>query len=250
MMYLRSQKPLKMYDAREVLEASVMAQRINGEYLKESKTKYHKEGEQPTEWIVTKLANKSIVYAHLLGNCRDEKDAKFVKNLDMTITEDDKQIVNEIHGHYQGKLFSAMGGQLDQYTENIWKVLDKEEVSAQEVGLLVSTPSAYYRDLAKEKLEEVITSQCNDEYVGSVGDKIEGTVKLVNVFYSKNYESYIYTGIYNDKFLVNFWNGNALGEKDNVLNIKGKIKRLGKSKIYQGAWETSLNYVKAVDGGE
>ena len=75
-------------------------------------------------------------------------------------------------------------------------------------------------------------------------------VKLVNVFYSKNYESYIYTGIYNDKFLVNFWNGNALGEKDNVLNIKGKIKRLGKSKIYQGAWETSLNYVKAVDGGE
>ena len=116
--------------------------------------------------------------------------------------------------------------------------------------MLVSTPSAYYRDLAKEDLEEVITSECADEYVGSVGDKIEGNVKLVNVFYSKNYESYIYTGIYNDKFLVNFWNGNDLGEKDDVINIKAKIKRLGKSKIYQGAWETSLNYVKVIDGGE
>ena len=64
----------------------------------------------------------------------------------------------------------------------------------QEVGLLVSTPSAYYRDLAKESLEDIITSECADEYIGSVKDSIEGTVKLVNVFYSKNYESYIYTG--------------------------------------------------------
>ena len=95
--------------------------------------------------------------------------------------------------------------------------------------------------------EDTVLENCANEYIGSVSDKIEGSVKIINAMYSTNYEAYIYTGIYEGKFLVNFWNGKELAKKDETINIKAKIKRLGLSKFYNGAWETSLNYVRKVD---
>lgn len=243
-MYFKT-KPKQMYNTQQVLEASVMAQRINGEYLKEKETKYT-EVDGVTEYVVTKLDNKSIVYAYLLGKGRDEKDNKFIDTLTLEVTEADKQEVKDIHDHYEGKLFSAMGGQLDSYTENIWKVLDKEEVSALEVGLIASTPSAYERDIAKEGVEDKITSVCVDEYIGSKGDKIEGSVEIVNAIFSKNYNAFIYTGIYEGKFLVNFWNNEELAKQGDTIKIKARIKRLAESKFYNKVWETQLNYVKKI----
>ena len=243
-------KPKKMYDTNLVLQAACAAQRLNGEYLKEDQTKYVKEGMGATTYKVTKASNKSLVYFLVTGlpSYGHHKELhKFLEKVKIEITMEDKCLAEDIKLHYQGKLFEALGGQLNDYVENIWKTLDTEEVPAYGVGLLTSTPSAYARDIKKEVLEDDVLENCTHEYIGSVGDKIEGDVELINVFYSRNYSSYIYTGIYNDKFLVNFWNGKELGKRKDVINIKAKIKRLGISKHYKGAWETSLNYVKKVE---
>ena len=244
-------KPTKTYNTELVLQASVAAQRFNGAYVKEDETKYHKPNHQPTKWIVTKASNKSLVYFLVTGELPSygyhPQRHDFLNSIKIEITMDDKCLAEDIKLHFQGKLFEALGGKLNEYVENIWKTLDTEQVPAYGVGLLCSTPSAYYRDLNKENIEDTVLENCANEYIGSTGDKIEGSVKIINAFYSKNYESYIYTGIYENKFLVNFWNGNELAKNNETINIKAKIKRLGLSKFYNGAWETSLNYVKKVD---
>ena len=244
-------KPTKMYNTELVLQAACAAQRFNGAYVKEDETKFHKPNHQPTKWIVTKASNKSLVYFLVTGNLpsygHHPQRYDFLENCNIKITMDDKCLAEDIKLHFQGKLFEALGGKLNEYVENIWKTLDTEEVPAYGVGLLCSTPSAYERDAKKEIIEDTVLENCANEYIGSVNDKIEGSVKLINVFYSKNYESFIYTGIYENKFLVNFWNGKELGETNEVIDIKAKIKRLGLSKFYKGAWETSLNYVKKID---
>ena len=102
------------------------------------------------------------------------------------------------------------------------------------------------RDLKNEKLEDSISGTCINEYIGSVGDKIEGQAEIINSFYAKNYESYVFTAIYDNKFLVNFWNKEEIGSIGDTFTIKARIKRLAKSKQYTGAWETQLNYVKKV----
>ena len=252
MMYYKANgmKQTKTYNTELVLQASVAAQRFNGEYLKQDNTKYVKEGMGNTTYKVTKASNKSLVYFLVTGlpSYGHHKELyKFLEKVNIEITMEDKCLAEDIKLHFQGKLFEALGGKLNEYVENIWKTLDTEEVPAYGVGLLCSTPSAYDRDLNKENVEDTVLENCTNEYIGSIGDTIEGSVKLINVFYSKNYESYIYTGIYENKFLVNFWNGKELGETNDVIDVKAKIKRLGLSKFYKGAWETSLNYVKKVE---
>ena len=252
-MYLKTNnmKPKKMYNTDLVLQAACAAQRFNGVYIKEDETKFHKPDREPTKWKVTKASNKTLVYFLVTGELPSyayhPQRHDFLENCKIKITMDDKCLAEDIKLHYQGKLFEALGGGLNEYVESIWKTLDTEEISALGVGLLTSTPSAYIRDIKKEKVEDDVLANCTHEYIGSVGDKIEGDVELINVFYSKNYSSYIYIGIYNDKFLVNFWNGKELGERNDIISIKAKIKRLGISKHYKGAWETSLNYVKKVE---
>jgi len=252
-------KPKVMYDTQLVLEASVAANRFNGEYVKENETRYNKDthgdvmynNEHATKWVVDRIKNKSLVYFLVTNKLPDPKwnkeENEFLQTVKIKITDADVQVAKDIKLHFQGKLFEALGGNLNEYVENIWKTLDTEQVSAREIGLLVSTPSAYYRDANKESIENTVLENCVNEYIGSVGDKIEGSVKVINAMYSTNYEAYIYTGIYDGKFLVNFWNGKELAKKDETINIKAKIKRLGLSKFYKGAWETSLNYVRKVD---
>jgi len=253
MMYYKANamKQTKTYNTDLVLQAACAAQHINGSYVKEDQTKYHKPDHQPTKWIVTKASNKSLVYFLVTGNlpsyAHHPQRYDFLQACKIEITMEDKCLAEDIKSHFQGKIFEALGGQLNEYVENIWQTLDKEEVPAFGVGLLCSTPSAYYRDAKQEVIEDTVLENCANEYIGSIGDKIEGSVKLINAFYSKNYESFIYTGIYENKFLVNFWNGKELGETNDVIDIKAKVKRLGLSKFYKGAWETSLNYVKKVE---
>ena len=115
-----------------------------------------------------------------------------------------------------------------------------------EVGLIASIPSAYNRDVKKESIEDRVLSECKDQYIGSVKDSVEGSVEVLSGVYSMNYGSYIYSGIFNEKFLVSFWNGKKLAEQGDIISIKGKVKRLTTSRFYQGAWETQLNYVKRI----
>jgi hypothetical protein len=247
-------RPMRTYSTQAVLEASVAANRFNGAYIKQNKTKYIKDenDNDTTKYIVEMACNKSLVYFLLNKKLPDVKYHKeenaYLSNIQniLKVTDADKETANDIKDHFQSKLFQALGGKLDEYTDQIWKVLDTEEVTAREVGLLTSTPSAYNRDLNKEVVEDTVLERCADEYVGSKGEKIEGPVELVNVIYSSRFESYIYTGIYKDKFLVSFWNGVELGKKGETINLKARIKKLALSRFYNGAWETQLNYVKKV----
>jgi hypothetical protein len=251
-MYLNvnDQKVTKEHDTTLVLEAAVAANRFNKGYVKDDITKYHKPDHQPTKWIVETASNKSLVYFLITNKLpsygHHPQRYDYLENCKIEITMEDRCLARDIKAHYQGKLFQAMGGQLGEYVESIWKTLDTEKVSAREIGLICSTPSAYNRDLKNEKLEDSISGTCINEYIGSVGDKIEGQAEIINSFYAKNYESYVFTAIYDNKFLVNFWNKEEIGSIGDTFTIKARIKRLAKSKQYTGAWETQLNYVKKV----
>ncbi len=237
----KGKKPEDKYTTIEMLEASVAVNRFNKGYVKDDV--------RDTEQKVTKVRNRNLILS-LLGEDRlgtyGELWAWDKIKTKLSITDKDKKIASDIVSHYEGKLFSAMGGKLDQYSESIWKVLGKEKCNIMEIGLIASIPSAYNRDVKKESIEDRVLSECKDQYIGSVKDSVEGSVEVLSAVYSMNYGSYIYSGIYDEKFLVSFWNGKKLAEQGDIISIKGKIKRLTTSRFYQGAWETQLNYVKRI----
>jgi len=242
-MYRTNKKPEEKYSVIDVLKASVAVNNFNKGYIKDD-VKLPEDNFQ-----VSKIRNRNLVLALLGENRLNSYGEQWEKKLiNLTVTDKDIKTADDIVNHYEGKLFSAMGGKLDQYSESIWKVIGKEKCSIMEIGLIASIPSAYLRDVKKESIEDRVLSECKDEYIGSVKDKVEGSVELLSSVYSRNYDSYIYSGIFNEKFLVTFWNGKKIADKGETVNIKAKIKRLTESRFYPNAWETQLNYVKRTDG--
>lgn len=236
----KGKKPEDKYSTIELLEASVAVNRFNKGYEKD-------DVRNPEDHTVKKVRNRNLILA-LLGEDRLGTYGELwawdkIKNK-LSITDKDKKTAEDIVSHYEGKLFSAMGGKLDGYSDSIWKVVGKEKCNIMEVGLIASIPSAYLRDVKKESIEDRVLSECKDEYIGSIKDKVEGDIEILSSVYSMNYGSYIYSGIYNKEFLVTFWNGNKLAEAGQTISVKAKVKRLAKSRFYPGAWETQLNYVK------
>lgn len=214
------------YSIEEVWAAVAAADRINGNAFYgpnslsiESGTKY----------------NKTIAL-ELLGSSNQN------------ITAEDRELGIKLSEHFSGLLFTALSGPIhNNFIANVTKIIGKKLVTTGDIAYLAPLVRSYYRDLEresnKEEQQKLITTSSN---IGDVGDRVQMVIRLLDSFYSRNYNIYIYTAT-DEKNLIKFTSakGDETFRVGDTIDIKASIKK-HQTNIKTGICETWLTRVKRI----
>lgn len=240
-------KQKQVFKFKDVIIASVVADRVNKGYIKESAYRYDNEAEN---YVPTSIANKNLMREMLMPGTAIRDEINALKMTPISANNKDFKIADNICEYIEGLALKALTDELHGYEKNIYNIYENDEVTSFDFGILASFPSSFKRANKKESLDLKINKLCGDNgYIGKVGDKVKVTVNIVNHVYSKNYSSHIYTGITSENNLVAFWSQKdttELGKIGSTINVTAKVKRTSESRFYPGIKETTLNFVKKI----
>jgi hypothetical protein len=219
--------PLKTVPIQDALAIAVAAQRINGNYIKD--TRRFSEPENKTQF-----SNKEIVRFFFDFHAPTD----YVKP---TLTAQDYEEVAEIHKWMKRYVMLGLAD-LDNFKRDIINAVAENNVPVTRLGLIAFVPEFVKRDKHETGLTKEIRIEYRDsQYLGKEKDIVEGVIKILDKRYSEHWESYNYTAVI-DGNLVSFMNKFPY-DVGRMLRVKGKVKAQTKNKLFS-ANETRLNYVK------
>jgi len=208
-----------MFTADHVWALAVVADRVNGGYLKED------------EWLPNAVppcrgrqANKLMVKQWLREGANPTTEADIEKG-------------REVRNYFNGFLLKQISGKINEFEQQALRIAQMDEFTGKnllEFAIVSCLPSVMIRDQSRNELAREV--RASTQLQGAVGDKIQGEIEVVKCYYSKDYDKYRVTAKLVDSF-VDFWYNSNL-EAGQKLSIKAKIKSV------RGDNTTQLNFVK------
>jgi hypothetical protein len=172
---------------------------------------------------------------------------KFLENPD-TITAADRVEGQKLADHFAGLLFRSLSGNIRSgFLEQIAKTVAMESVGRYEVACMAALPKTYRGDLEREaKNARMATLGAQSAYLGSEGDKLTLKVKVLETFYSQNYNSHIITAV-SDSNIIKFFTTKSVENfpVNGDITVQGRVKRHSVNDR-TSAKETWLTRVKIV----
>lgn len=222
----------RMIPTVDIFAAACAAQRINGQYVKETHAIYENgspflpDGSDAPFKIVK--ANKVMVREWLANN-------------DMSsVTEEDRSDAEAVRGYWQLKLFNILNGTANDYEKVAVESASAESIEShdhQKIGIIASLPQAYANGVLRDKRLEIRQDAAAIScHFGRVGDAVSGKIRIIDCVYSQNWLCYYVTGQLDGNMVMFSFKDRV--DTDKVFNIKGKIKKHRDENI------TQLNYVK------
>ena len=211
----RRVREIVKFNTNEAFAAACAAQRVNGEYLKQS--------EHDEEGDLKRHANKHLIRYFLDGTFQ--------------ILDQDRKQAKLVIKHFQGLTFKILQGKfLNDFENTAMACANSEEVGAYELAVISSLPSSFKRAMNRANIDARIRDTVG--YVGNVGDKTELSVEVARSYYSDQWNTWYITCITNDNKNVRFSYKTdiAVGR---VLDICGKIKEHREN-------STKLTHVKEI----
>ena len=205
-----------MFTADQVWALAVIADRINGGYLKEPVYSRNLD-------VVEKQPNKVMVKQWL-------REGAFAM-----ITDADIEQGRTIRHYFNGLLLKELSGKINDFERQALKIAQKDEFTGRDMldfAVVSCLPAAMLRDQSRKELDSEIRS--STQLDGAVGDRVQGELEVVGSRYSKEYNKYRITGRMGESY-VDFWFTKDL---TGFVGIKGRIKAL------RGDKTTQLNFVK------
>lgn len=226
----------KEYDVQTVLELSCAAQRINKDYLKETRTIYDDEGNP----LYAQHTNRNLVQ-YTLGDLTWHNTDPKTCITKLPVLEEDRLLAAEIQQYFRRLLFSAVKGD-NEFQTTVNGILESGRVKANELGFVVCLPSVYKRDYARNQLEKRVRT-LDKGYLGDVGTVLtDKDAEIVESTRSKNFEAFNIHAIIDNKMAS--WMSKTDLKHGACVIVKAKIKE--HSNHYKhGNHVTRLNYVKA-----
>jgi len=225
-----------VFPVQRILELACAAQRVNGEYVKESIAVYSSDD----MYMYSKQTNKILMLVTVDPTIwtADPKD----KPPALTVLPEDVAHATEVRNHFKRFLFGAIEGTNDFQT-SINAILSNETIKAKEFGYVACLPSVYVRDKAHLQVKRA-ARHAEEGYLGEVGSQlIDLDCEILESVKSKNFEGYNISAIINSK-MVSWLNKTELKIGPCVI-VKAKVKDHSKHWKHQND-VTRLNYVKAV----
>jgi hypothetical protein len=226
------------YPVQKILELACAAQRINGEYNKETTPVYSDD----FKIMGYKFSNKALMLRAV------EDDSRIVPGDHVPsvifANEEDKSLTDEIRSYYRRLMFNVMADPNNTFQQEILSLLNTEMMPGNKFGFIACLPSVYYRDRKRNDMTRTLR-ECDNLYLSDVDSKIfDVQAKIVDCTRSKNFDAFNITAIIDNKVVSWF-------SKKVIDNPEVKIK-LAKVKAHQQHWiskkaETRLNYVKVVE---
>ena len=208
-----------MFTADHVWALAVVADRINGGYLKE------------TEWLENAVPP-------CMGREANKKMVKqWLREGSNPTTKADVEKGREIRNYFNGFLLKQISGKINDFEQQALRIAQIDEFTGKnmlEFAVVSCLPSVMIRDQSRNELAREV--RASTQLQGAVGDKIQGEIEVVKCYYSKDYDKFRVTAKLVDSF-VDFWYNSNL-EAGQKLSIKAKIKSV------RGDNTTQLNFVK------
>jgi hypothetical protein len=169
-----------MFSGIDVFAAACAAQRINGEYLKEPS--YVMDDDYKV--ISTREANKVLMRKILI----DQPELA---------TDEDRARADEIRQYFQCKLMEVLTERANDFTRTAMELGGREQFAANDwLGLatVACLPQSYVRGLERDKRDEVKQEAVyTSQHFGKVGDKINGTLTVLESRYSEKWATHYVT---------------------------------------------------------
>lgn len=222
----------RMIPTEDVFAMACAAQRMNGQYVKETHTLY----ENDSPWLpdgseapfrVIK-ANKVLLREWIASNNLAE------------VTDGDRSEARAVQAYWQLKLFNVLNETANDYEKAAVASAGAETIDSYDhksIGIIASLPQAYERGMARDqRLEARQDAAAISQHFGRVGDAVTGQVRIIDCVYSQNWLCYYITGQFNGNMIMfSFKDKVDVGQ---IFNIKGKVKKHRDENV------TQLNYVK------
>lgn len=221
----------KEYDLQAALELAVVAQRVNGAYLKDSEAISNPDGTAIVEW---KHKNKDLIQ-YALGVYKWQGSPALP---DMTVTDEDRRLVADIRQYFKKLAFRVMAEPDNKFQQDLLVLLNKPTVSSKQFGVVACLPSTYLRDKKQTELKKAF----RDEVLGSIGSSIADLDgEILGIKYSEQYSCWNVTAQIDN--CIASWMSSKQLEVGPCVLIKAKVKGHGVHWLYKKA-ESRLNYVK------
>jgi hypothetical protein len=226
---------MKEFPTQQVLELACAAQRVNGNYIKESVNVFAEDN----AYMYTNHTNKMMMLCTVNPSnwTADPKDAP----MPLKILPEDTLLSEEIKRHFRKFMFSAIEGENDFQT-NINTILSGDTVKVNQFGYVACLPSVYVRDLAQNKVKKA-ARQVEEGHLADIGTQLKDLdAEIISSVKSKNFEGYNIDAIINNR-MASWLNKTNLNLGACVI-VKAKVKDHSKHWKH-GNDVTRLNYVKA-----
>lgn len=235
------------YPLRDVMAASVMAYRLNGdEYITNTVSEY----DSDDNYVVRKHTNKHLML-YTITDATVPNTLKMSVNegsfwFDSVADEEDYEVADEIISYYQGLMLKAIGKSINEFEQKVLNLVKADKIAANEFGIVASLPKSYFRSLERDRVEAEQRLLSDDsQYVGKVGDTVEVNIDVLRCNYIQKLNCHVVNARAGNDLIV-FFTSNADAFTDMKSgDIKGRVKRHQTSN-YHGGKETVLNYVKVI----
>ena len=226
---------VKEFPTKQVLELACAAQRINGEYLKESTSVFADDG----VFVYSKTPNKILMFVTLdpMAWTADPKQAP----MPLKITKEDTELADEILAFYKRLMFAAIEGS-NEFLTSINSLLAGDSIKLNQFGYIACLPSVYLRDRMHTNVKRA-ARKSEEGFLGEAGARLEDLdCEILEVVKSKNFDGYNVYAIIQNKMVS--WVSQKELKLGPCVVVKAKIKAQSKHWKH-GTDETRLHYVKA-----
>lgn len=199
----RYQKPVLNIPAENVWGAAVMAQRINGAYVKVSVL-------SEADKTENKLSNRQLVESLMVDPS--------------LITEEDMEQGKKVRAFYQALTFKILQGKhLTDFDNTAMLLADRDIItSTYDVAVIASLPSCYERGVERQLTEQRVNFATGG-FINKAGDKVKLEIEVIKCTYSHSYNVFFVTGITEQDQPVFFSYKEKVPTGD-TMNIFGTVK--------------------------
>jgi hypothetical protein len=220
----------------DLLALAIIAQRINGEYLKRGGasdfvTKIE-DGEEVQRYERVKSSNRFVI--------------ETVQQIDPNIITDELRAEAEamLHSLEMDFMFKVLGDNMNDFESSIHQFIsDVDDFEPRmHIGVVAYLPAYIERE---NKQKELTERSIGSAYLGNKGEAITANIEIINKRQATAWAGWNVNAITTDGDRVSFFT-----TKDDLANKKGVFKIAAKIKDCGNVWqdpdikETRLNYVK------
>lgn len=198
------------YSVDTVWAAACAAQRVNGEYIKESRNTYAEDGTV----VKTQRRNRDIM-------------TEFLTTPD-SITAEDREQGAKVRSYLQNDLtFRALKGRLNEFDQATSKVLAVEDqfdsvLHRYELAIVACLPASAARSEKRESADERVKF-ARGGLIGQPGAKVQTQVEVLSAVYSNNYNCWFIKGLTDQDQPVFFSYREGMGS-GTYIAIQGTVK--------------------------
>jgi len=164
---------------------------------------------------------------------------------DPAVTDADRQMGVRMADHFQGLMFTVLGGGSHEFDEKIFKLIQQDTIGANTgMAFLACMGNRYHKELTRERVAESTTRiGTSSQYQGQVGGKIRCRVSILSKFAGRTFDGSVIRAT--DGANLYFWTSSQLvahWPESEEFEITGTVKT--HSTDQNGHRETRLTRVK------